>query len=103
MGLSFETISSVGSNGAIIHYKPEPETARQLDLNQVYLCDSGAQYKDGTIDTTRTMFFGQPSDYLRDCYTRVLLGVLELETVKWPKVNRISGADVDILARKWLW
>lgn len=42
MGLSFETISSVGSNGAIIHYKPEADTAKQLDINQVYLCDSGA-------------------------------------------------------------
>ena len=28
VGLSFDTISSSGSNGAIIHYKPTPETDR---------------------------------------------------------------------------
>ena len=42
-GLSFPTISSVGPNGAIIHYNPEPETCAELDPNQMYLCDSGAQ------------------------------------------------------------
>ncbi|KAK4360560.1 hypothetical protein RND71_019512 [Anisodus tanguticus] len=42
-GLSFPTISSVGSNGAIIHYSPEAETCAELDPDQMYLCDSGAQ------------------------------------------------------------
>jgi len=36
-------------------------------------------------------------------YTRVLLGNLELERIVWPKNSRISGADMDILARKNLW
>ncbi len=35
-------------NGAIIHYKPEPATCRVLRQNEVFLLDSGAQYRDGT-------------------------------------------------------
>lgn len=45
MGLSFDTISSSGPHGAIIHYKPEPETDRPITTKELYLCDSGGQYK----------------------------------------------------------
>ena len=38
-----------------------PETARLLSPNELYLCDSGAQYLDGTTDVTRTISFGEPS------------------------------------------
>lgn len=54
---------------AVIHYKAPSEGSAVIDINQVYLCDSGAQYLDGmyfspigawsheagTTDTTRTM------------------------------------------------
>ncbi len=43
-----------------------------VDANHVYLLDSGAQYKNGTTDVTRTVHFGQPTDEERDCFTRVL-------------------------------
>jgi len=42
-GLSFPTISSVGSNAAIIHYGPQAETCAELDPESIYLFDSGAQ------------------------------------------------------------
>ncbi|KAI5707049.1 hypothetical protein M8J75_013908 [Diaphorina citri] len=45
VGLSFETISSSGSNGAIIHYSPKPETDRPITAQEMYLVDSGGQYK----------------------------------------------------------
>ena len=45
ISLSFATISSVGPNGAVIHYKPEPETALTLNTQEIYLCDSGGQYR----------------------------------------------------------
>lgn len=54
MGLSFDTISGSGPNGSIIHYKPEPETDRNITDTEMYLCDSGAQYLDRTTDVTRT-------------------------------------------------
>lgn len=43
-GLSFPAISSIGSNGAIVHYKPEEKTAAVLNNKEVYLLDSGGQY-----------------------------------------------------------
>jgi Xaa-Pro aminopeptidase len=45
VGLSFDTISASGPNGAIIHYSPEPKTCAAIDPNLLYLCDSGGQYK----------------------------------------------------------
>ena len=40
----------------------------------MYLIDSGAQYKDGTTDVTRTLHFGIPTEYEKECFTRVLKG-----------------------------
>lgn len=79
VGLSFDTISSIGPNGAIVHYRAEEATALKLNPNQVYLVDSGAQYHDGTTDTTRTVHFGAPTEEERDAYTRVLLGNLDIQ------------------------
>lgn len=101
VGLSFPTISSVGSNGAIIHYCPLPETNRTLSLNEVYLIDSGAQYKDGTTDVTRTMHFGNPSDYEKECFTYVLKGHIAVSAAVFP--NGIKGHLLDSFARAALW
>lgn len=84
VGLSFDTISGMGSNGAIIHYKPETETCAKLNTDQMYLLDSGAQYLDGTTDVTRTMHFGQPTLFEQECFTRVLKGHLALANVVFP-------------------
>lgn len=53
VGPSFSTIAGYGPNGAIIHYKPEKDTALSLGLDSLFLLDSGAQYRDGTTDVTR--------------------------------------------------
>lgn len=45
VGLSFTTISASGSNAAIIHYTPSNETDRLINRDEMYLCDSGGQYK----------------------------------------------------------
>jgi Xaa-Pro aminopeptidase len=57
-GPSFDTISSIGANGAVIHYKPDEDTAVKLNRDEIYLLDSGGQYLDGTTDITRTTHFG---------------------------------------------
>jgi Xaa-Pro aminopeptidase len=56
-GPSFDTISSIGPNGAVIHYKPEEGTALKLNDHEIYLLDSGGQYLDGTTDITRSVHF----------------------------------------------
>lgn len=58
VGPSFDTISSIGPNGAVIHYKPAKDTALKLNNDEIYLLDSGGQYLDGTTDITRTAHFG---------------------------------------------
>ena len=62
-GLSFPTISSTGPNAAIIHYQPSPTDSATVDKGQIYLCDSGAQFLDGTTDVTRT-WVGEPQESL---------------------------------------
>ncbi|KAF1661778.1 Xaa-Pro aminopeptidase 1, partial [Aptenodytes patagonicus] len=99
--LSFATISSTGPNGAIIHYKPVPETNRTLSVNEIYLLDSGAQYKDGTTDVTRTMHFGIPSAYEKECFTYVLKGHIAVSAAIFP--NGTKGHLLDSFARSALW
>ena len=101
IGLSFDTISSTGANAAVIHYKPEPNACSIIDPNKIYLCDSGAQYLDGTTDTTRTIHWGTPTDMERKAYTLVLKGVIALDTAVFPKGT--TGFALDAFARQHLW
>ena len=101
VGLSFDTISSTGPNAAVIHYKPEPGNCATIDPKAIYLCDSGAQYLDGTTDTTRTLHFGEPSDLEKKAYTLVLKGVISLDQATFPKGT--NGLQLDVLARQALW
>ncbi|KZV50612.1 Xaa-Pro aminopeptidase 2 [Dorcoceras hygrometricum] len=100
-GLSFPTISSVGPNGAVIHYSPEAETCAELDPNSMYLFDSGAQYLDGTTDITRTVHFGKPTAHEKASYSAVLKGHIGLGNAIFP--NGTTGHVLDILARLPLW
>lgn len=101
VGLSFDTISSTGANAAVIHYKPERGNCSVIDPKAVYLCDSGAQYFDGTTDTTRTLHFGEPTAMERKAYTLVLKGNIALDVAIFPKGT--SGFALDTLARQFLW
>lgn len=100
-GLSFTTISSTGSNGAIIHYSPDPKTCPAIDSNELYLCDSGGQFTDGTTDVTRTWHFGQAkADEIR-AFTRVLQGHIAIDRAVYPQGT--TGYLLDPLARRPLW
>jgi Xaa-Pro aminopeptidase len=101
VGLSFDTISSTGANAAVIHYKPERGNCSIIDPNAIYLCDSGAQYYDGTTDTTRTLHFGEPTEMERKAYTLVLKGHIALDVAIFPKGT--TGFALDTLARQFLW
>ncbi|ESO89364.1 hypothetical protein LOTGIDRAFT_177452 [Lottia gigantea] len=100
-GLSFPSISGSGSNGAIIHYTASNATDKKITTEEMYLLDSGGQYLDGTTDVTRTFHFGTPTAYEKECYTRVLMGHIDLAMLKWPR--GLYGRDIDAVARKPLW
>src|SRR4030095_9166810 len=70
--LSFDTISGAGPNGAIVHYHASKATERRLESGNLYLVDSGGQYRDGTTDITRTVAIRAASPEMRDRFTRVL-------------------------------
>lgn len=101
VSLSFATISSSGPNGAVIHYCPTAETDRSLNTEELYLCDSGGQYRDGTTDVTRVLHFGLPTAYQRECFTRVLKGHIALCTAIFP--SNTLGNRLDSFARYSLW
>ncbi len=43
--LSFESISAVGANAAIVHYSTNSGNDSILTTEHIYLLDAGAQYK----------------------------------------------------------
>ena len=98
---SFDTISGAGPNGALPHYRMTPESNRPLEAGSLYLVDSGAQYRDGTTDITRTVAVGEPTSEMRDRFTRVLKGHIALATAVFPDGTR--GSQLDAFARRPLW
>jgi Xaa-Pro aminopeptidase len=101
LDISFDTISGAGSDGAIVHYRVNEATDRKLETGTLYLVDSGAQYRDGTTDITRTIAIGTPTDEMRERFTLVLKGHIALATARFPKGT--TGAQLDTLARHALW
>jgi Xaa-Pro aminopeptidase len=100
-GLSFDTISGAGPNGAIVHYRVTAATDRAIEPGTLYLVDSGAQYLDGTTDVTRTVAVGEPTEEMRDRFTRVLKGHIAVATARFPAGT--AGSQLDALAREALW
>ena len=102
MDLSFDTISAAGSNAAMCHYNHENQPMPgQLEMNTLYLVDSGGQYLDGTTDITRTIAIGQPSDEMIKQFTLALKGHIGVARARFPKGTR--GYQIDTLARQNLW
>jgi Xaa-Pro aminopeptidase len=99
--ISFDTISAVGAHGAIVHYRPTTKGKRPLESGLLYLIDSGAQYRDGTTDVTRTIAIGAPTAEMKRHYGLVLKAHIAVATARFPKGTR--GQDLDPFARRPLW
>lgn len=99
--ISFDTIAGTGPNGAIMHYRVTHATNRAVRDGELFLIDSGGQYRDGTTDVTRTMIFGTPTEDMRQRYTLVLKGLIAISAIRFPAGTR--GMDIDVLARRALW
>lgn len=109
-GQSFDSISAYGPNGAIVHYRPNYESAPAAAAEQqilignqsTYLLDCGGQYLDGTTDISRTLHFGEPSEFQRETYTRVLMGAIDMMSLIFDQPLRSPYRLGDLLARRHL-
>jgi len=97
---SFNTIAGSGPNGAIVHYRASNKTNRRIKNKDIFLCDSGGQYKYGTTDVTRTICFSKPSKKIKKIFTLVLKGHIAIVTNDFNKNKK--GYQLDIKARKFL-
>ena len=98
--LSFPTISGTGPNGAIIHYQASNKTNRKLNEGDIYLVDSGGQYRFGTTDVTRTISLNNHNLRIKKIFTRVLKGHIAVANYKLKKNS--CGELIDREARKYL-
>ena len=94
---SFNTIAGSGPNSAIIHYRSSKESNRTLKKSDIFLCDSGGQYKYGTTDVTRTVCFQKPSKRIKNIFTRVLKGHIAVAICNLNKFKK--GYLIDSKAR----
>ncbi|MEL7445319.1 MAG: aminopeptidase P family protein [Pseudomonadota bacterium] len=105
--LSFDTISAAAGHAALPHYKVDAESNIPIPPGSIYLVDSGGQYSDGTTDITRTVWIGsktgrsEPSAEMRDRFTRVLKGHIQIDRAVFPQGT--TGGQIDCLARQYLW
>ena len=101
LDISFETIAGAGPNGAIVHYRVNEDSNRSLLPGDLFLVDSGGQYRDGTTDVTRTVAIGEPTQEMKERYTLVLKGHIAMANIRFPA--GITGSNLDVLARAALW
>ena len=90
--ISFPTIAGAGPNGAIVHYRVTRASNRRIGTNDLFLINSGAQYEDGTTDITRTIVVGEPSEEMRDRFTRVLKGHIAIATAVFPRTPAVLNS-----------
>ena len=97
---SFNTIAGTGSNGAIVHYRATKKTNKVIKKKDLFLCDSGGQYKYGTTDVTRTLCFDKQPKKIKNIFTLILKGHIAVATSNLAIQN--TGRKLDIQARKFL-
>ena len=97
---SFDTIAGSGPNGAVIHYRSDKFSNRELKKDDLLLLDSGGQYKWGTTDVTRTVCFSNVSNTVKNIFTRVLKGHIGVALSNINKER--NGHNIDKIARKSL-
>ena len=97
---SFDTIAGSGANGAIVHYRAKKRDCKNIDKKDIFLCDSGGQYKYGTTDVTRTICFSKQKQSIKNIFTKVLKGHIAVATTNINK--NYTGKKIDKRARKFL-
>ena len=95
---SFDTIAGAGKNGAIVHYRATKKNAKIIQKSDIFLCDSGGQYRYGTTDVTRTICFKKPNKSIKNIFTKVLKGHIAVSSCNLD--THYNGKLIDILARR---
>lgn len=98
---SFDTISGWAGNGAIVHYRVTPESNAAIVPPGLLLVDSGAQYREGTTDITRTVAVGTPTEDMKVDFTLVLKGHIAVAAARFPEGT--VGTAIDDRARRALY
>lgn len=103
LGPSFSAIAGFRENGAMCHYKAERGSEKKIDGHGLLVLDTGSQFRFGTTDITRTLFFGadEPTEEEKRDYTLVLKGHLALLSLRFPKGTK--GFHIDAIAKQYLW
>lgn len=101
LDLSFDTISAYGAHGALCHYSATEESNAKIEPEGFLLVDSGGHYLDGTTDITRTFALGALTEEMKENFTRVCRGMLNLANAKFQ--YGCTGRNLDYLARSPLW
>src|SRR5262249_43594487 len=90
---SFDTIIAVGANGSLPHYRPRDA---RLTHNTSLLVDWGALAHGYCSDLTRVLFFGPPSQKMREIYQITLDAQLAAIAAIGPGKKAV---DIDKIAR----
>ena len=103
---SFDTISAAAGHAALPHYSVDEESNITIPPGSIYLVDSGGQYPAGTTDITRTVWIdtpdgSEPTAEMKDRFTRVLKGHIQIDRAVFPAGT--TGGQIDVLARQYLW
>ncbi|KAJ6538492.1 Creatinase/aminopeptidase [Mycena vulgaris] len=94
-------ISAYGPSAALPHYEAEEDNCLVIGRDAPYLIDSGQQYFDASIDTTRTVHFGTPTKEHKRAFTRVLQAHIAVDALIFPAGT--SATNLDGIVRHHLW
>ena len=97
---SFNTIAGTAGNAAIVHYRATKKNTKKIKKKDIFLCDSGGQYKYGTTDVTRTICFSKQPSSIKNIFTKVLKGHIAVVTSDLK--THYNGKLIDKRARKYL-
>lgn len=95
-GEAFETIVLSGTRTTLPHGKTSD---RIIEKGDIVLIDFGANYQDYKSDCTRTFFFGQPNEKLKEIYEIVRIAN---EKVLQEARPGMTMEEIDALAREYI-
>lgn len=97
-GISFETIVAFGANASMPHAVPSDY---KLKPGDTVLCDFGAMVNGYHSDMTRTCFFGEPSEEMKDVYNTVLKSQLAALEIAKPNgsTKSVDKAARDVISK----